>query len=61
MVAVTTAAYPRFAVEPGTLAAAQARLSRGDLHPAVRRAMVDATDDLQRALSIRTAAMREPQ
>ena len=37
MVAVTTAAYPRFAVEPGTLAAAQARLSRGDLHPAVRR------------------------
>src|SRR5690606_36263395 len=58
-VALAHSAYPRFAVEPATLAAAEARLARDDLHPAVRRTMVDDTDDLRRALAIRTAAARE--
>jgi aminopeptidase N len=56
---VTRAAYPSCAVEPATVAAAQAALDRagepgGDpLHPIVRREIVDGTDDLRRALTAR--------
>jgi aminopeptidase N len=56
---VTRAAYPRYAVSPATLAAAQAFLTAGDLHPAVRRVVVDATDDLRRALAVRAVSDRE--
>lgn len=56
LTAVTRAAYPGYAVEPATLAAAQQRLAGDDLHPAVRREMADATDDLRRALAARAVA-----
>jgi aminopeptidase N len=56
LAAVTWAAFPSYAVEPATLAAARARLARDDLHPIVRREMVDATDDLRRALTARSRA-----
>jgi aminopeptidase N len=51
--AVTREAYPSYAVEPATLAAAERRLAAGALHPIVRRVIVDATDDLRRALTAR--------
>jgi aminopeptidase N len=41
--------YPVFAVSENTLAAAQ-RCLAGDLHPQLRRALADETDDLRRAL-----------
>jgi aminopeptidase N len=56
LAAVTRAAYPGYAVEPATLAAARARLARDDLHPIVRRAIVDASDDLRRAVAARSVA-----
>ena len=55
---MATAAYPRYAVSPETLAAARDCLAREDLHPVVRRAVVDATDDLRRALLARERASR---
>jgi aminopeptidase N len=58
LAAVTSAAYPGFAVEPATLAAARRRLAGEDLHPVVRREIADATDDLRRALAARAAAGR---
>jgi aminopeptidase N len=51
---VATLAYPRFAVAAETLAAARAMLARPDLTPGLARAVVDATDDLERALGART-------
>jgi aminopeptidase N len=51
---VASLAYPRFAVTAGTLAAARAMLARPDLTPGLARAVVDATDDLERALGART-------
>ena len=60
LAAVTTAAYPGFAVEPATLVAAERRLAGEPLHPTVRRAVVDATDELRRALAARALAVREP-
>ena len=58
LASVATAAYPRYAVSPETLAAARDCLAREDLHPVVRRAVVDATDDLRRALLARERASR---
>jgi aminopeptidase N len=46
------AAYPVYAVSHATLAAAERTLA-GDLHPLLRRAMIDETDDLRRALRAR--------
>jgi aminopeptidase N len=46
--------YPRYAVDPSTVAAADAMLARTDVHPVVRRVVVDFTDDLRRALAART-------
>ncbi|QSB16082.1 aminopeptidase N [Natronosporangium hydrolyticum] len=54
LAAVTQAAFPSYAVDAETLAAAQARLATGDLHPIVRRELGDAADDLRRALAART-------
>jgi aminopeptidase N len=45
--------YPAYAVEPVTLELAEAALARDDLAPGVRRSIVDATDDLRRALASR--------
>jgi aminopeptidase N len=45
--------YPRFAMEPATVDRARAVLSQPDLAPGVRRGLVDATDDLERALRAR--------
>jgi aminopeptidase N len=45
--------FPRYAIEPATLAFADAMLARPDLHPVLRRLAGDATDDLRRALAIR--------
>jgi aminopeptidase N len=44
--------YPVFAVSENTLAAAEHCLA-GDLHPQLRRALADETDDLRRALRAR--------
>jgi aminopeptidase N len=52
--AVARAAYPSYAAQPETVAAAEACLA-GDLHPVLRRVIVDATDDLRRALAARRA------
>jgi aminopeptidase N len=46
------AAYPVYAVSHATLAAAERTLA-GDLHPLLRRAIIDETDDLRRALRAR--------
>jgi aminopeptidase N len=55
VVAVARAAYPAHAVEVETLLAAQDFLAGADQHPGLRRAVVDATDDLRRALAARSA------
>ncbi|MBV1855660.1 aminopeptidase N [Catellatospora tritici] len=49
---LASAAYPGYAVSPVTLAAAEQALA-GTMHPLVRRALADATDDLARALRAR--------
>ncbi|MFB9235894.1 aminopeptidase N [Plantactinospora siamensis] len=46
-------AFPRYAVAPRTRELAAALLARTDLTPGVRRAVVDADDDLRRALAAR--------
>jgi len=51
---VAMVGYPRFAVTAETLAAARAMLARPDLTPGLARTVVDATDDLERALAART-------
>ena len=50
---LATAAYPQYAVEPDTLALARRLLERDGPHPALRRVVVDRTDDLRRALAAR--------
>jgi aminopeptidase N len=50
---LATAAYPQYAVVSGTLLLADRLLERDDLHPALRRTVVDRTDDLRRALVAR--------
>jgi aminopeptidase N len=46
-------AYPRTAVAPDTLDRSNALLGRDDLDAGVRRSVVDATDDVRRALASR--------
>jgi aminopeptidase N len=45
--------YPRYAVRPQTLAAADALIGDPSVDNAVRRRLVDGTDDLRRALVVR--------
>ena len=45
--------YARFALEQATVDGARAVLAKPDLAPGVRRGLVDAPDDLQRALRAR--------
>ncbi|MEU8374749.1 aminopeptidase N [Micromonospora sp. NPDC048894] len=52
---VARLAFPRYAVAQPTLDSAAALLSRDDLTPGLRRSVVDAADDLRRALVARTA------
>lgn len=47
-------AYPRYAVSASTLATADALVDDPALDPSVRRAVVDSTDDLRRALAVRS-------
>ena len=49
------AGYPVYAVSQDTLGLAERALA-GDLHPQLRRSLVDETDDLRRALKARQAA-----
>ena len=46
-------AFPQYAVSAQTVAAATDLLARDDLNPALRRAVVDGTDELRRALAAR--------
>jgi aminopeptidase N len=50
---VAAHAYPRYAVQPATVAYAEAMLGRDDLDPTLRRVAGDATDELRRALAAR--------
>jgi aminopeptidase N len=52
---VAKSAYPRYAVAASTRKAAAALLARDDLEPGLRRVVVDADDDMRRALAARTA------
>jgi aminopeptidase N len=52
-------AYPRYLVTPVTLDTMRRLLARDDLHPALGRAVVDATDELARSLAAREAG-RDP-
>src|SRR5262245_22975572 len=45
--------YPRYSVSADTLARAQAMLARDDLEPTLRRIVIDATDELDRAWKAR--------
>ncbi|WP_261570666.1 aminopeptidase N [Frankia gtarii] len=47
---IATFAYPQYAVSTGTLRDADALLDRGGLDPVLRRVIVDATDELRRAV-----------
>jgi aminopeptidase N len=49
-------AFPQYAVSAGTVAAADSMLGRDDLNPALRRAVVDGTDELRRALAARAVS-----
>jgi aminopeptidase N len=49
-------AFPRFAVHAETEAAARDLLDRDGLPAALRRAVLDGTDDLRRALAARAVA-----
>jgi aminopeptidase N len=46
-------AYPWPIVEPGTVAATRQLLEQPGLHPGLRRSVVDAGDDLRRAVAVR--------
>jgi aminopeptidase N len=48
---LAASAYPRYAVAPATLDMSDRMLARGDLTPAVRRAVVDSTHELRRSLA----------
>ncbi|WP_163552839.1 aminopeptidase N [Candidatus Frankia alpina] len=50
---IATFAYPQYAVSAGTLRDADALLDRGGLDPVLRRVIVDATDELRRAVRAR--------
>jgi aminopeptidase N len=48
-------AYPWTAVSSATVAASEQLLRQPHLHPGLRRSIVDATDDLRRAVAVRGA------
>jgi aminopeptidase N len=50
---VATAAYPRYAVDPGTRRLAAGLLAGDDVHAILRRTVVDEDDDMRRALDAR--------
>jgi aminopeptidase N len=50
---IVTTAYPRYAVEPRTRELAAELLARPDLNATLRRSVIDADDDLRRALVAR--------
>jgi aminopeptidase N len=50
---VAKSAYPRYAVAASTRKAAAVLLARDDLEPGLRRVVIDADDDLRRALAAR--------
>ncbi|MDQ7902921.1 aminopeptidase N [Phytohabitans sp. ZYX-F-186] len=50
---VAKSAFPRYAVAASTRKAAAALLARDDLEPGLRRVVIDADDDLRRALAAR--------
>jgi aminopeptidase N len=51
---IAEAGYPRYAVEPEIVAASERLIARTDVSPGLRRAVVDYTDDLRRAVVGRT-------
>jgi aminopeptidase N len=51
---IASACFPRYAVEPAVLEAAERMLARPDLKPVLRRVAADRADDLRRALAART-------
>ncbi|MCM3924434.1 ERAP1-like C-terminal domain-containing protein, partial [Frankia sp. AiPs1] len=53
---IATFAYPQYAVSARTLRDADALLDRGGLDPVLRRVIVDATDELRRAVRARGGA-----
>jgi aminopeptidase N len=53
---IAAAAYPRYAVDAATAEAADRMLERDGLPAALRRTVLDATDDLRRALAARSVA-----
>ena len=55
---VARAAYPSYAVAPTTVELAE-RLLSGDPVPALRRGVIDCTDDLRRAMAARRLAEKE--
>jgi aminopeptidase N len=50
---VAKSAFPRYAVAASTRKAAKALLARDDLEPGLRRVVIDADDDMRRALAAR--------
>jgi aminopeptidase N len=54
VITVAEAAYPRFAVDPSTIALSEGLIARTDVSPGLRRAVVDFSDELRRALVGRT-------
>ncbi|GAA4463010.1 aminopeptidase N [Phytohabitans houttuyneae] len=50
---VAKSAFPRYAVAASTRKAARALLARDDVEPGLRRVVIDADDDLRRALAAR--------
>jgi aminopeptidase N len=57
---LASAAYPRYAVSHPTIEAAEHLLAHRDLPAGLRRAVLDETDDLRRALAIREPAGGAP-
>ncbi|MCM3882595.1 aminopeptidase N [Frankia sp. R82] len=55
---IATAAFPHFAVSPRTARAADALLARTDLGQVLRRVVIDATDELRRAVHARALTTR---
>ncbi|EFC84372.1 aminopeptidase N [Parafrankia sp. EUN1f] len=55
---VAAAAFPRYAVRPATLAAAESLLAGPDAGPVLSRVVMDAADDLRRAVAAREVHRR---
>jgi aminopeptidase N len=52
---ITAGLYPRWRVEPDTIARTDAVLAQPDLPPALRRLLIEARDDVERAIRARAA------